>query len=63
MKNVKKKTAQELVKLLRSNRAPPCRFLFYHIVELVLENKNVKIRKRGKEIVDVTADPEHYNSE
>ena len=39
VKNVKQKTAQDLAKFLRSNRAPPCRFFFTHIVELVLETK------------------------
>ena len=45
VKNVKKKTAQDLAKMLRSNRAPPCRFFFTHIFELVLENK--KKRSEG----------------
>ena len=52
VKNVKKKTQDEVAKMLKPNRAPPCRFDFCHIVELVLDDKPLKIRRRGKEIVD-----------
>ena len=41
------------MKLLRSNRAPPCRFEFFHIVELLVEEAVKKIRRRGKELVHV----------
>ena len=51
VKNVKKKTKLELTKMLKPNRAPPCRFEFYHIVLLELLDKTTKIRRRGKEIV------------
>ena len=35
-KNQKKKTQEQLTKMLRSARAPPCRFHFFHIIELLL---------------------------
>ena len=38
--------------MLKTNRAPPCRFQFYHIVRLLLEDKMMKIRRRCKYIVD-----------
>ena len=41
------------MKRLRSNRAPPCRFEFFHIVELLVEEAVKKIRRRGKELVHV----------
>ena len=53
VKNVKKKSAEEAMKLLRSNRAPPCRFDFIHIVEVCIEEAVKKIRRRGKELVHV----------
>ena len=37
--------------MLKANRAPPCRFEFWHIVLLHLHNKTQRIRRRGKEIV------------
>ena len=39
VKNVKKKTKEELAKMLKANRAPPCRFEFWHIVLLHPHNK------------------------
>ena len=45
------KTKQELAKMLKANRAPPCRFDFWHIVVLELLSKTQKIRRRGKEII------------
>ena len=51
VKNVKKKTAEQLANLLKANRAPPCRFEFYHIVCLIILTKRMVIRRRGKEIV------------
>ena len=53
VKNVKKKSGEEATKLLRSNRAPPCRFDFIHIVEVCIEKAVKKIRRRGKELVHV----------
>ncbi len=52
VKNMKKKTLEEITKMLKRNRAPPCRFEFFHIVCLQLEERTMKIRRRGKEIVD-----------
>ena len=52
VKNVKKKTKEDVAKMLKANRAPPCRFEFWHIVLLQLLNKTHRIRRRGKEIVD-----------
>ena len=52
VKNVKKKTKQELAKMLKASRAPPCRFEFWHIVLLQLHNKVQRIRRRGKELVE-----------
>ena len=51
VKNVKKKSKMELTKMLKPDRAPPCRFEFYHIVNLEILGKSTKIRRRGKEIV------------
>ena len=51
VKNVKNKSKMEVTKLLKPNRAPPCRFEFYHIVNLEIQSKPTKIRRRGKEIV------------
>ena len=50
MKNLKKR-AEQKAKLLKANRAPPCRFEFYHVVLLTLADKEMKIRRRGKELV------------
>ena len=52
VKNVKNKTKEEPLKMIKANRAPPCRFDFYHIIALALQEKSVKIRRRGKEFVD-----------
>jgi hypothetical protein len=58
VKNQKKPTLEQLSKLLRANRAPPCRFDFFHIVVLLIaanegcEKKHTTIRRRGKQIVD-----------
>ncbi len=43
------------MKMLRSARAPPCRFHFFHIIELLLcgadgKEKLTKIRRRGEEV-------------
>ena len=51
VKNVKKKTAQDLAKLLRSNRAPPMPFLFHTHSRIGVGKQKKKIRRRGKEIV------------
>ena len=59
VKNVKKKTKEELAKMLKSSRAPPCRFEFWHIKQLQIKGKNVRIRRRGKDIVE---DPFIINS-
>ena len=53
VKNQKKKTKEEIMKMLKANRAPPCRFEFYHVILLQLEDKMKELRRRGKEIVDV----------
>ena len=34
VKNVKKKTKEQLADLLKANRAPPCRFDFFHIIKI-----------------------------
>ena len=52
VKNVKRKTKEQLAKLLKANRAPPCRFDFFHVLTLTVQDKLTKIRRRGKEIVD-----------
>ena len=52
VKNVKKKTKEVLSEMIKANRAPPCRFEFYHVVMLQLCDKMTKIRRRGKEVVD-----------
>ena len=39
VKNVKKKTKEELMKMHKANRAPPCRFEFFHVVVLPLLDK------------------------
>ena len=52
VKNVKKKTKEELAKMLKASRAPPCRFDFFHIVLLQLRNKTQRIRRRGEGIVE-----------
>ena len=47
-------TKEQQAEQLKSNRAPPCRFDFFHIVLLkILVDKHTKIRRRGKEIVTV----------
>ena len=51
VKNVKIRSKMEKAKMLKNNRAPPCRFEFYHIVNIEIDGKNTKIRRRGKEIV------------
>ena len=56
VKNVKKKTKEELLKTLKSNRAPPGRFEFFHVVLLQLEDKVMKIRRRGKDCLLYTSD-------
>ena len=53
VKNVKKKTQEELAKMLKANRAPPCRFEFWHVVEMQVLNKTKRVRRRGKELVQV----------
>ena len=52
VKNVKKKTKEELAKMLKASRAPPCRFDFFRIVLLQLRNKMQRSRRRGKEVVE-----------
>ena len=52
VKNVKKKTKEELAKMLKASRTPPCSFEFWHVVSLQLHNKIQRIRRRGKEIVE-----------
>ena len=44
VKNVKKKTNEQLAKLLKDNRAPPCRFEFDHVVEVIIYEKVKKMR-------------------
>ena len=52
VKNQKKKTLEQLARVLAANRAPPCRFDFSHVVELVRPaGAKLKIRRRGKELV------------
>ena len=47
-------TKEQHAEQLKSHRAPPCRFDFFHIVLLkILVDKHTKIRRRGKEIVTV----------
>ena len=54
IKNQKKMTKEQQADQLKSNRARPCRFDFFHIVLLkILIDKLTKIRRRGKEIVNV----------
>ena len=52
VKNMKNKTKEQLAKLLKANRAPPCHFECYHTVLLLIAGKIQKIRRRGKEIVE-----------
>ena len=52
VKSVKKRTKEQLAKLLMASRAPPCRFDFFLIVMLAIAGKRSKIRRRGKELVD-----------
>ena len=47
------KTKEERANMLGKTRAPPCRFFFYHTSELQQKDKTTRIRRRGKEIVDV----------
>ena len=51
IKNMKKKSGEEMARMLKVNRAPPCRFGICHTVTFDLGGKRVKIRRRGKEIV------------
>ena len=52
VKNQKKKSKEQLAEQLKSHRAPPCRFDFFHIVILKIHiDRLTKIRRRGKEIV------------
>ena len=56
IKYQKKKAAEELANLLSMNKAPPCRFLFFRKLILLLENddgkeRRLRIRRRGKELV------------
>ena len=47
------KSKEQVANQLKSHRAPPCRFDFFHIVALKIHvDKLTKIRRRGKEIVD-----------
>ena len=52
VKSVKKRTKEQLAKLLMASHAPPCRFDFFLIVMLAIAGKRSKIRRRGKELVD-----------
>ena len=52
VKNMMRKTKEQLAGLVKSNRAPPCRFLFYPIVQFCIEEKLKNIRRRGMEIFD-----------
>ena len=52
VKHVKKKTKEELAKMLNASHAPPCRFDFFRIVLLQLRNTTQRIRRRGKDIVE-----------
>ena len=52
VKKVKPKTKEEVAKMLKAGRAPSRRFEFFHIVNLLGREKMVKIRRRGKEIVE-----------
>ena len=40
--------------MLKLHRAPPCRFEFYHVVQLLPQGDTKKIRRRLKEIVDIS---------
>lgn len=55
LKNQKKHTSSSKAGQLNKKRAPPCRFWFFHIVELVLHsesrNRIKRIRRRGKKLV------------
>ena len=39
-----KKTKEELLKILKVNQGPSCRFEFCHVVQLQLQGKTLKIR-------------------
>ena len=55
IKKMKKATMEEKKKVLKSNRAPPCRFWFLHVVTFAIQEgaKDIvkRIRRRGKRIV------------
>ena len=52
IKNQKKKSKEQQAEQLKSQRAPPCRFDFFHVVILKIHiDRLTKIRRRGKEIV------------
>ena len=52
VKNVKKKTKEELAKMLNASHAPPCRFDFFRMMWLQLRNEIQRNRRRGKEVVE-----------
>ena len=52
VKNVKQKSKEQLIKVLKEHRSPPCRSDVHHVVELEMHGKKLKIRRRGKEIVN-----------
>lgn len=53
VKNQKNKSKEQQGNQIKSHRAPPCRFDFFHIVILKIHiDRLTKIRRRGKEIVN-----------